>query len=143
MPYGAPCQLTAKDVSVLEGMLDRLEAREQRNTALARLLHRKLAAARIRFRDDIDPRVATINSRIQFRIGSGPIEACVLTHGGENALPGTALPISSLHGLALLGLMEGDAIAVEAADGRIDILHVVCVVHQPEAARLRSNRARG
>lgn len=140
MPNNPPCQLTAKDLSVLEGMMDRLKAQSQADSAMARLLSRKLAAARICLRDDIDPRIATINSRIQFRIGGGSIETCVLTHGGENALPGTALPISSLYGLALLGLMEGDTIAVEGADAKSDVLHLVRVLHQPEAARLRNHR---
>lgn len=133
-----PCQLTAKDASVLEGLMDRLEIQRAPHTPIMRLLRRKLATARICFRDDIDPRVATINSRIQFRIGSGRIETRVLTHGGEDALPGIALPISSLHGLALLGLMEGHTIAVETAEGRTDTLHVMRVMHQPEAARVRS-----
>lgn len=131
-----PCRLTAKDVSVLEGMVDRIKA--QSRPAMMRLLQRKLASARVFIRDDIDPRVATINSRIQYLVGDGPVETCVLTHGGENALPGTALPVSDLHGLALLGLMEGDAIAVEIEGGRIDVLHVVRIEHQPEAARQES-----
>ena len=133
-----PCQLTAKDVSVLEGMMDRLVDQQRAHSAIARLLRRKLASARIRFRDEIDPRVATINSRVRFAIGSSPAETRVLTHGGENALPGTALPISSVHGLALLGLMEGDTIAVEMSEGRTDVLRIVRIEHQPEAARLRN-----
>ena len=137
MRYDTPCQLTAKDFSVLEGMMDRLEDQALQSAAVKRLLRRKLTAARVRFGDDIDPRVATINSRIEYQIGDGRIETRVLTHGGENALPGTALPISSLHGLALLGLTDGDTIAVETGDGETDVLRVVRIVHQPEAARVR------
>lgn len=142
MESDPPCRLTALDMSVLEGMMDRLEAQAQTDTTIARLLRRKLAAARVEFRDDIDPRVATINSHIEFRVGRGNVEPCVLTHGGENALPGSALPISTLHGLALLGLAEGDTIAIELADGRTEILGVVRVAHQPEAARLKRKPAR-
>ena len=131
-----PCHLTAKDMSVLEAMMDRPEV--VASPAIAHLLRRKLAAARVCMRDDVDPRVATINSRILYAVGSGPAETCILTHGGENALPGTALPISGLHGLALLGLMEGDAIAVDTGNGRTDVLHLVRIEYQPEAAR-RSN----
>ncbi len=140
MNSDTPCQLTAKDFSVLEGMMDRLEAQALADAAIARLLRRKLATARICFRDDVDPRVATINSRIQLRVGEGSAETRVLTHGGESALPGTALPISSLRGLAVLGLMEGDTISVEGTDGKSEVLHVVRVVHQPEAARLTNPR---
>lgn len=135
-----PCHLTAKDVSVLEGMMRRIEA--QARPAMMRLLQRKLASARICIRDDIDPRVATINSRIRYRVAEGPVETCVLTHGGESALPGTALPVSDLHGLALLGLMEGDAIAVEMEGGQVDVLRIVRIEHQPEAARQQSARPR-
>ncbi len=135
-----PCHLTAKDVSVLEAMIERPEA--MASPAIARLLRRKLASARVCIRDDIDPRVATINSRIQYAVGNNPAETCVLTHGGESALPGTALPISGLHGLALLGLMEGDAIAVDMDSGRTDVLRVVRIEHQPEAARRRFGRPR-
>lgn len=140
MEHDPPCQLTALDMSVLEGMMDRIEAQGQTDTAVARLLRRKLAAARVRFHDEIDPRVATINSRIEFRVGHGNVETCVLTHGGERALPGSALPISTLRGLALLGLTEGDTIAVESADGGTEVLGVVRVAHQPEAARLERKR---
>jgi transcription elongation GreA/GreB family factor len=134
------CQLTTKDVSVLEGMLDRLEEQALADARIARLLRRKLAAARICFRDDIDPRVATINSRVQYRIGKGPIETRVITHGGESALPGLALPISNIHGLALLGLTADDTITVEAADGHSEVLHVLDIIQQPEAARLKAQK---
>jgi regulator of nucleoside diphosphate kinase len=140
MSDDTPCHLTAKDVSVLEAMMDRPEA--MASPAIARLLRRKLASARVCIRDDIDPRVATINSRIQYAVGSGPAETCVLTHGGERALPGTALPISGLHGLALLGLMEGDAIAVDMGNGGTNVLRLVRIEHQPEAARRRFGRPR-
>ncbi len=140
MHADTPCHLTAKDVSVLEAMLDRPEV--MASPALAHLLDRKLAAAHVCMRDDIDPRVATINSRIQYAVGSSPAETCVLTHGGESALPGTALPIASLHGLALLGLMEGDMIAVDMGNGRTDVLHLVRIERQPEAARRRNERPR-
>jgi regulator of nucleoside diphosphate kinase len=135
-----PCHLTAKDVSVLEAMMDRPEVME--SPAITRLLHRKLASARVCIRDDIDPRVATINSRIQYAVGASPAEMCVLTHGGENALPGMALPISGLHGLALLGLTEGDAIAVDMGSGKTDVLRLVRIEHQPEAARRKFGRPR-
>ncbi len=131
------CQLTALDMGVLEGMMDRLEAQAAADSDIARLLRRKLAAARVRLCDDIDPFVATINSRVEFHVDHGPIETGVLTHGGERALPGSALPISSLRGMALLGLAEGDTIAIELADGRTEVLGVVRVAHQPEAARLK------
>lgn len=142
MSHDPPCQLTALDMSVLEGMMDRLEAQARTDTAIARLLRRKLAAVRVRLCDDIDPRVATINSRVEFRVDRGNVETRVLTHGGENALPGSALPISSLHGLALLGLTEGDTITLELADGRTEVLGVVHVAHQPEAARLKRKPVR-
>lgn len=136
MENDPPCQLTALDMSVLEGMMDRLETRAAADSDITHLLRRKLAAARVRLCDDIDANIATINSRIEFRVNHGKVETGVLTHGGEHALPGSALPISSLRGLALLGLAEGDTIVIALGDGRTEILGVVRVAHQPEAARL-------
>ncbi len=142
MESDPPCQLTALDMGVLEGMMDRLESQAAADSDIARLLRRKLTAARVRLCDDIDPCVATINSRIEFRVDRGIVETCVLTHGGERALPDSALPIASLRGLALLGLAEGDTIAIQRADGRTEVLGVVRVAHQPEAARLKRRPAR-
>lgn len=142
MERDPPCQLTALDMSVLEGMMDRLVSQARADSAFSRLLRRKLAAARVRFHDDIDPHIATINSRIEYRVDSGDVETGVLTHGGENALAGSALPVSSFHGLALLGLAEGDEITIELADGRTEVLGVVRVAHQPEAARLKRKPVR-
>jgi regulator of nucleoside diphosphate kinase len=136
MSRNTPCQLTTKDVSLLECVLDRLDDRPEADAALARLLRHKLATARICFRDDIDPRVVTLNSRVEYRVGNGGTETRVLTLGGEVGLTDIALPISDLRGLALLGLMEGHSIAIETSAGKQDVIHVLRIIHQPEAARL-------
>lgn len=136
MDKPAGCQLTIKDVSMLEVMLQRHGNRDEPFT---RLLRRKLSAATVVFPDAIDPRATTINSRIELSIDDGPPEARILVYGGEDAYPGIALPITTLRGLALLGLTAPQAINCERPDGSIEELRLHRVLHQPEAAR-RSRR---
>lgn len=135
MQRESACHLTTKDVSILEGLLAALEDRDDGNTAIARLLRRKLAHARVSFREDIAPCIATINSRVEFRADDGPAQASMLTFGGESALPGAALSVSTLRGLALLGLTEGQSITIDRPDGRTEVLRLERIVHQPEFAR--------
>ncbi len=134
MHRDSACQLTTKDATILEGILADLEGRQLGGSPVARLMRRKLAHARISFRDDIAPCVATINSRVEFRAGDGPAQVSMLTFGGENARPGATLSVSSLRGLALLGLMEGQSISIDQ-DGRAEVLRLERIIHQPEFAR--------
>lgn len=135
MPEIPACQLTTKDLAILEGLLEMLAADPVGNGAMVQLLRHKLTVATISFREDIDPRVATINSRVEFQTDDGPVDTRTLTYGGENALPGATLRVSTLRGLALLGLMEGQTIAIERPDGGVETLRLVRIAHQPEAAR--------
>jgi regulator of nucleoside diphosphate kinase len=105
------------------------------NEGLLRLLRRKLATATIVLPEDIAFQVATINSRVEYRIDNGRTECCVLVHGEDNASRGLTLPISTLRGLALLGLATGDSIPIERPDGRIETVFLEHVAYQPEGAR--------
>ena len=93
MQRDSACHLTTKDVTILEGLLVTLESRAQGSTPIAYLLRRKLAHAQISFREDIAPCIATINSRVEFSVDSGPVQASMLTLGGERALPGATLSV--------------------------------------------------
>lgn len=135
MEYAPRCHLTPKDINALEIMLERRGAHD---AALARLLRRKLAAARIVFADDIDPHTATINSRVAYRVDGGPVETRILVHAGGDAvagLPVRSLPVTTLRGLALLGLTAPAEIDCERPDGAREVLTLCGVLHQPEAAR--------
>lgn len=106
--------LTTKDFSILERIAD---SRMQGDEAFRRLLRHKLSAAKVVFPDDIGPETATIGSRVEFSIDGRFTENRILIHGDGDGLSGLALPITTLPGLALLGLSEGDAMEIETQDG--------------------------
>jgi regulator of nucleoside diphosphate kinase len=129
------CQLTTRDHSILESMLERNVGHEK---AFLQLLRRKLAAAWIVFDDAIGPQVATINSRVDFTVDGGVVDNRILISSKDNTLPGLTLPITTLRGLALLGMAAGEMITIERADGRPEELCLEWVSHQPEASRKKA-----
>ncbi|TAM94775.1 MAG: nucleoside-diphosphate kinase [Rhizobiaceae bacterium] len=126
------CQLTIKDCSILETLLERSAIHDE---AYLRLLRRKLSAAKVVFPDAIAPEVATINSRVDFTVDDGPADNRILIHGKDHAFPGLTLPVTTLRGLALLGLAAGEAITVKRRDGGEETIRLDRVAHQPEASR--------
>lgn len=127
------CCVTAKDFTILENMLKRTPPY---NEGLLRLLRRKLAMATVLLPEDIAPQVATLNSRVEYRIDGGRTECCVLVRGEDNASRGLTLPISTLRGLALLGLTAGDSVSIERPDGHSETVFLENVAYQPEGARV-------
>jgi len=126
------CQLTTKDYTILEVMLERHAGRDE---TLAGLLRRKLAHALVTFRDDIPADVVTLSSRVTYRVDGGPAETRIVAHDDMRGLVGMLLPITHPRGLALLGLAEGQSISLRKEDGSRETLTVQEVVYQPEAAR--------
>lgn len=126
-PY---CQLTTKDHTILETMLERCGDRDSK---LAALLRQKLKAAAVVFRDDIPPKVVTLNSRVAYRIDDGPVRTQLIVQGEGSDFPHFALSIYTLHGLALLGLAERQSIVIERADGGDETIFVEQIVFQPES----------
>lgn len=124
--------LTTKDFTILEIMLDRLA---DPGAPIGRLLRRKLDTAIVMMRDDIPPHVATLRSRLRFRVDAGEAETRVLSHAPMGAPVGMFLPITAPRGLALLGLAENQAIEVETAGGRHERLVLEKILYQPEAER--------
>jgi regulator of nucleoside diphosphate kinase len=127
------CQLTTKDYCTLEALLE--PAWVSHHETYRRLLRRKLSTARIVFPDAISPEIATINSRVEFTVDDGVADNRILIHGRDNVFPGLTLPITTLRGLALLGLAAGETITIENPDGRREALRLEWVSHQPEASR--------
>jgi regulator of nucleoside diphosphate kinase len=125
------CVLTTKDYTILETMLER----QAPDTTLAALLRRKIAAARIVFAEDIDPAIVTLGSRAIYRVGGQPAQTRVIAHDHMRGLVGLLLPITNLRGLALLGLAEGQSIAITKDGGDEETLTVQAVVYQPDSAR--------
>ena len=130
------CQLTAKDANILEVMLGR---RRHQDDSFTRLLQQKVATASVVFFDGVDPGAATINSRVEYSINGGAPCTRILVYGGENAYPGMTLPITTMRGLALLGLVAPRSIICEDEDGRTEQIRLLRVLYQPEAERRRAH----
>jgi regulator of nucleoside diphosphate kinase len=104
--YQENCILTTKDFTIVEVMRERCLGFED---PMRPLLDRKLTTARVIFRDDAPPTLATINSRVTYSVNGRKADTRVLSHARINAPTGLFLPITTPRGLALLGLMEGHA----------------------------------
>lgn len=127
----AHCQLTAKDFDYLKSLATSKDFGEP----FQDLLRRKMSTASVRLDHTIDARVATIDSRLTFSVGGGFTEERVLTRNEKGATQNLALPITTLRGLALLGLKEGDVFSLRKPDGIIEPIRLLKVSYQPEAAR--------
>lgn len=133
------CMLTTKDLTILEVMLDRCLDREGTTGVL---LARKIRAAMVVFSDDIPPDVATIGSRIGYRVDDGEPDSRILSHDRMTFPVGLYLPITAPTGLALLGMTVGQSFRLDTPDGARHIL-LETVSYQPEAAkRERAAQAR-
>lgn len=126
-------QLTAKDHTYLESLLNAASGDE----IFQQLLRRKLDTADVVLAQMIDPRIATIDSRIVFSVGGGSSEERVLTRDAKSAAQGVPLPVTTLRGLALLGLREGDVFALRTPSGIIEPLKLEKVSYQPQREKRR------
>jgi regulator of nucleoside diphosphate kinase len=131
------CQITAKDFTILEAILERTRAYDR---AFRCLLERKLSTARIVLRDDVDPQVATINSRVEYSVDDGPVDNRILIHGGERTVRGLTLPVTTLRGLALLGLRADDSIIISRPHDFAEEMRLHRVAYQPEATQRMSTQ---
>jgi regulator of nucleoside diphosphate kinase len=131
MSLPPPCLLTSKDYSILEVMLERCPLTE---SLLRAMLRSKVDSARVVFRDDIPPNVVTLNSRVRYRVNDAPAQTRLIGQDEVRGPVGSLLPITQPRGLAMLGVAEGESYPVPSAGGDDDILQVLEVVYQPEAA---------
>lgn len=124
------CVLAARDGYVLDKI--RRDWRSAPEEWLA-VLERKLAAARLPAGSATPPGLAVIDARVSFRCARGWNETRTLCLPRGYA-PGSAfLPVTSLYGLALVGLGEGRSIAFER-HGRRDWILLEKVWFQPAPA---------
>ncbi|MGB6119922.1 MAG: nucleoside-diphosphate kinase [Mesorhizobium sp.] len=126
------CILTTKDVTILEVMFERLPGADN---DYGRLLKRKLDTARVVLREDVPANVATLNSRVSFCIDHTATDSRVISQDQMNSPIGSFLPITTLRGLALLGLSVGQTFLMTTDSGRDHAIELTAVLHQPEAAR--------
>lgn len=119
MNHPSPCRLTASDHALLEAMLERSAEPEG---AHALLLRRKLAGAIVSPGSDLPSGVVRPGSRVAYRAGRGAVETCIVAREpGREAGAIPVLPLTTLRGLALLGLSEGESLALAEADGDVTL----------------------
>ncbi len=139
MSYALQCRLTTKDYAILETMLERCA---EPNGPYASLLRRKLSGAGIWLNADIPPDAVTINTRVTFRANDGQAQTRIVAQAPIHGLVGLLLPVTTLRGLALLGLSKGESITFDEGDGTDTVLTVTKVAYQPEAAQREALRQR-
>jgi len=137
MPTELSCRITTKDLAILETMLDRYRGSCPHYAYQLRL---KVRASDIYLRDDIPPDVVTLNSRVAYSVDGAPAGPHLIVQSQSPELPGFALSIHSLRGLALLGMSEGQETWVTSR-GRVEHLTIDEVRAQPEAEARRLLRA--
>ena len=128
------CILTTKDFTILEVMRERCLGSDD---PLAPILKRKIESALVVFRDDVPANVATLSSRVTFRVDGREPDTRILSHDRMNSSAGLFLPISRPRALALIGLAEGQDFILTDHDGREErvVLETVAVPAGSGAAR--------
>ncbi|CAH2400802.1 nucleoside-diphosphate kinase [Mesorhizobium ventifaucium] len=126
------CILTTKDLTILEVMRERCLGRDD---PLAPILKRKIESALVVLRDDVPVDVATLSSRVTFRVDGRDPDTRILSHDRMNGAAGLFLPITTPRALALLGLTAGQDFLLPDHEGREERVLLQKVQYQPEAAR--------
>lgn len=129
---GTAYRLTAKDFAALEAMLMRRRALAD---PMAPLLERKQAASSVIATGAVEPDLATLNSRVIFRVGDGRSETRTLVQAEAATPVGSGLPVGTWRGLCLLGMRAGQSALAERPDGHAEPILLEDVAYQPEAAR--------
>ena len=125
-------RLTAKDFAMIEAMLMRRRAFAD---PIVPMLERKLAESRVVAMGVVEPDLATLNSRVTFRVGGGSSQTRTLVQAEASAPVGSGLPIGTWRGLCLLGMRAGQSALAERPDGHAWPILLEHVAYQPEAAR--------
>ena len=90
--------LTTKDYTILEVMLERAIGRDETMRAI---LQRKISKATVMFREDIAPNVATMSSRVTYRVGDGTAEFAPIHDKAAELVRGRVLDLGSRHAMNL------------------------------------------
>ena len=127
------CILTTKDFTIVEVMRDRCLGQDD---PLAPILKRKIESAIVMFRDDVPDDVATMSSRVTFSVNGRDPDTRIISHDRMTTPIGMFLPVTTLRGLALLGLAEGEHFILTNGDGIEERILLEKVHYQPESARV-------
>ena len=131
--------LTARDGYVLDKMFADWPPLTEEWLAL---LTRKRMLARMPADAPAPASLAAIDTRVAFRCASGLTDAHTLCLPGTY-VPGSAfLPITTIYGLALLGLREGEAIGFDRPEGRRDWIVLEKVLFRPAAGKVGEDPVR-
>jgi regulator of nucleoside diphosphate kinase len=126
------CILTVKDFAILNAMLDGSPGADP---LVRSLLMRKIRSATVVFAHEVPSNVATVNSRLQYRIDAREPEIRVISHVPGHSPVGMCLSLASPYGLALLGLAEGRQLILPGITGAEERISLERVLYQPESAR--------
>lgn len=126
------CILPAKDFTILEALHERCLGKAD---PLVPILKRKLEGAIVMFREDIPANIATLSSKVSFCVNGKDRDTRILSNRPMTQPSGDFLSITTVQGLALLGLAEGQEFVLTEGDG-VEIRVVLERVHyQPKAAQ--------
>lgn len=126
------CILTTKDFTILEVMRERCLGR---GDPLVPILDRKLKAANVVLLADVPAEIATLSSRVTYSVDRRDPDTRVLSHDRMTSTVGMFLPITTIRGLALLGLREGQAFIFRNGEAEEECVLLMAVHYQPEAAK--------
>jgi regulator of nucleoside diphosphate kinase len=135
MSRNPPITLTTADRSIVEGMLH-CEGGHTGPRAFA--LRRKLGGATIVSPGEIAADIATLSSRVKFRVDDGDAEERTLVTSHAEEILGLTLLAWTSRGLALLGMSAGQQARILRLDGTPETITLEAVLYQPEA-HLRTN----
>lgn len=119
--------MTERDYAILRGIA---MARLSGGRGYFDLLRRKLAATEIMAAELIDRTVVTMNSQVRYRVGEEGWLEHRLVLGTAREVIGQTVSLRSLHGLALLGMRDGQVFSDDADMGPVEI---AAVLYQPQA----------
>lgn len=125
------CRLIARDFHILEAML---AERCGRDDPLEPLLRKKLSTATVVLPHEIPADVATLYSRVRYRVDGRGAATRVLIHSAAHEVIGATLPITHPRGLALLGLGEGATSTLLGVDGKPETVQIEKILYQPQMA---------
>lgn len=125
------CLLTAGDYAVLQELA---ETARDGDPLVGFLLRQKLASARVVLPEDVPASVATLNSRVVFRLEGRAPESRVLAFDPRYGVPGLTLGLYTPLGITLLGMSAGNRAEVCMRDTTRWPVTLERVEWQPEAS---------
>ena len=123
--------VTTRDYALLAQHAESLA----RDDLLRDAILEKLERCAIVLSTEIAEDVVTLNSRVAFSVDGRPPETRFLVHREDHATLGLTLPVTTPLGISMLGAVAGDTVTALRRDGSREIVDVIRVPYQPEAAR--------